>query len=276
MNNSGPFIVFDLGGTNLRVGVSRDGSAIDDQKKVPTPPKFEDGVAAIEKAGKELLQGATPAAVVGGIGWTLDDTHSHIFNSTKVNLMDWSGKPLREELEKRLGAPVRLENDVALVGLGEAHVGAGKASKILAYITVSTGVNGVRIVDGEIDRVTHGFETGKQLIPEGRLEDLVSGTAVTKKFGIHPKDLDSLDERNKLADMVAEGLFNTVVHWSPDLIVLGGSMIIGKNPVPIPRIEESLAKLVAPVYPSAPPIVMAGLGDIGGLEGARILAAQLT
>ncbi len=275
MNMTGPFIVFDLGGTNLRVGVSQDGSTIDDLRTLPTPTVFEMGVSAIETAAGKMLGGSTPAAVVGGIGWALDKTHSYIFRSTKKNLLDWNDKPLRGELAKRLGAPTRLENDVALVGLGEAHVGAGKDSVILAYVTVSTGVNGVRIVDGAIDRATYGFETGKQIISAGTLEDLVSGTAVTKKFGIHPKDLDSLDERNKLADLLAEGLYNTILHWSPDRIVLGGSMIIGVNPIPIPRVEESLAKILT-IFPEVPEIRMATLGDSGGLEGARILAAHLT
>lgn len=265
------FVLFDLGGTNVRVGVSRDGSNLDASQGVPTPPKFEDGVVTIEKAARAMLGGATPTAVVGGVGWALDETRSRIFRSTKKNFLDWNDKPLREELEKRLNAPVRLENDTALVGLGEAHVGAGKGSAILAYVTVSTGVNGARIIDGRVDRATYGFETGKQIISQGRLEDLVSGAAVQKKFGIHPKELDSLEERNKLADMLAEGLYNTCLHWSPDRIVLGGSMIIGMNPIPIPRTQESLARLLT-MYPKAPEIRMAFLGDEGGLQGARVLA----
>ncbi|MBI5456367.1 ROK family protein [Candidatus Kaiserbacteria bacterium] len=272
---AGPFIVFDLGGTNLRVGVSTDGSKVDDIRTLPTPPLFDMGVGAIETTARNMLGGVQPSALVGGVGWTIDKTRSHIFNSTKKNLIDWNDKPLRAELEKRLACPVRLENDVAMVGLGEAHVGAGKGSSILAYVTVSTGVNGVRIVDGAIDRFTFGFETGKQLVAEGKLEDLVSGTAVSKKFGIAPKDLDSLEEREKLADMLAEGLYNTVLHWSPDTIVLGGSMIIGVNPIPIPRTEDSLRRLLASVYPDVPAIKMAALGDNGGLEGARILARNL-
>ena len=266
---SGPFVLFDLGGTNVRIGVSRDGSNVDASHTVPTPPKFEDGVGTIEHAAKEMLRGAAASAVVGGVGWTLDPAHASIFKSTKANFLGWNGKPLREELTKRFSAPVRLENDVSLVGLGEAHVGGGKGSAILAYVTVSTGVNGVRIVDGRIDRATYGFETGKQIISEGRLEELVSGAAVQKKFGIHPKELDSLDERNKLADLLAEGLYNTCLHWSPDRIVLGGSMIIGANPIPIPRTRETLARLLT-IYPEVPEIRMAALGDEGGLQGARI------
>lgn len=267
----GPYVVFDLGGTNVRIGVSHDGTNLDASQIMPTPPVFEDGVGAIEKAAREMLDGAAPLAIVGGIGWALDETKSSIRNSTKKNLADWSGKPLKDELGKRLGAPVRLENDVALVGLGEAYVGGGVGSTILVYYTVSTGVNGVRIVEGKIDRATYGFETGKQIISQGRLEELVSGTAVQKKFGIHPKELDSLDERNKLADLLAEGLYNTCLHWSPDRIVLGGSMIIGVNPIPLARTQESLAKLLT-VYPSVPELRMATLGDEGGLHGARILA----
>ena len=57
-----------------------------------------------------------------------------------------------------------LANDSDLDGLGEATVGAGKGFNIVAYITVSTGIGGVRIVGGKIDVSTYGFEPGHQII----------------------------------------------------------------------------------------------------------------
>ena len=75
-----------------------------------------------------------------------------------------------------------IANDTAVVGLGEAHRGAGIGYNIVTYITVSTGVGGTRIVDGRIDRRIYGFEPGHQTIDidnsvwegsaSGQLEDL--------------------------------------------------------------------------------------------------------
>ena len=141
---AGPFLLFDLGGTKMRVALSRDGSALDEVKSVPTPARFDEGVDTLLRVAREVLGAHTPVAVVGGIGWVLDKSRSHIFRSTKANLLDWNDKPLRGELEKRLNAPVRLENDSVLAALGEAVRGAGKGHNIVAYYTVSTGVGGAR------------------------------------------------------------------------------------------------------------------------------------
>ena len=131
-------------------------------------------------------------------------------------------------------------------------------------------MGGDRIVEGRLDSYTYNPEMGRQLIDGVELEDLVSGTAVQKKFGIHPKDLDSLEEREKLADLLAVGLYNTTLHWSPDTIVLGGSMIVGLNPIPLERVEKTLAKRLT-MYPKAPAIKMGELGDSAGLYGALAL-----
>ncbi len=272
---AGPFILFDLGGTNVRVGVSRDGSALDEIHAVPTPPSFDEGVEGIERVARDMLGGAAPRAVVGGIGWVLDRSRSHIFRSTKANLIDWNDKPLREELEKRFKAPVSLENDCVLAALGEAVAvaGAGKGHDIVAYYTVSTGVGGARIVRGKPDVYASGFEPGKQLIDDRNLEEHVSGAAVQKKFGIHPKELSDIGERSLLAKILARGVHNAIVHWSPDIFVFGGSMMIGVNPIPLDVVEETLRTTLV-FYPKLPAISLAALGDEAVLHGARIVASE--
>lgn len=258
----------------MRAALSRDGSTLDEVRSTPTPPSFAEGVEGIERVARELLGGNTPTAVVGGIGWVLDKSRSHIFRSTKANLVDWNDKPLREELQRRFNAPVSLENDSVLAALGEAVGGAGKGHDIVAYYTVSTGVGGARVVHGAPDLYAGGFEPGKQLIDEHNLEELVSGTAVQKKFGVHPKDLADLGARSELAKILARGVHNAIVHWSPDIFVFGGSMMIGVNPLPLDVVEATLRTSLT-FYPQLPVISLAALGDDGVLHGARILAPKI-
>ena len=104
------------------------------------------------------------------------------------------------------------------------------------------------------------------------LEDLVSGTAVRKKFGVHPKDLSSLPEREKLADTLAEGLRLTLLRWPTGLFVIGGSMIVGQNPIPLDRVRAALAASLQDH--NVPEIKMAELGDNGGLWGGIALLKQ--
>jgi predicted NBD/HSP70 family sugar kinase len=167
-----------------------------------------------------------------------------------------------------------LENDAALCGLGENKYGAGKGSSIMAYLTVSTGVNGVRIVDGKIDRSTEGFEIGGQYLSHGdtleTFEELVSGSAIHKKYGMHPRDIPKDSHIwEDLARITAIGVHNIILEWSPDTIVLGGSMFndIG---IPVARVEEHL-KTIMHKFTTIPRVVHSELKDDGGLYGALAL-----
>lgn len=261
-------IVFDIGGTSMRVAPEKDGG-LGEVVKVATPRDPHEAIATLTSLMQKSA-GASISAVAGGIRGRVIDG---VFQEDKV-LSEWYGLNIVDEISKALGASVKIVHDTAAAGLGETHHGAGRGSNICAYITVSTGVGGDRIVDGRIDRATYNPEIGRQLIDGVELEDLVSGTAVQKKFGMHPQDLESEEERNKLADLLAIGLYNTTLHWSPDTIVLGGSMILGKNSIPLPRVVASLAQRLATTYPTVPVIKKAELGDSAGLYGALVMLLE--
>lgn len=236
-------------------------------KKVPTPRDPLEGIAKFVELARECARGEKITAVTGCVAGSVSNSGEI---SEARNLRAWEGMNIVQKLSEVFGVSVRMVNDAALAGLGEAYAGAGRGATALAYVTVSTGVGGGWIVDGRI-AAAGGVASIK--VNGTDLEDIVSGTAVTKKFGIHPKDLDSVEERNKLADILAEGLRVVTERWSPDTIVLGGSMIVGVNPIPISRVQESLNKLLA-MYPRPPFIKMAELGDNGGLWGGLALLKQ--
>ena len=260
------YIVADIGGTNMRVATA-SADSLGEIKKVPTPKNPSEGIATFVALARECARGEKITALAGCVAGNVSDEG---VISDAHNLRAWEGTNIVQELSGALGVPVRIVNDAALAGLGEAYAGAGRGTSALVYITVSTGVGGGWIVDGKI---AAAGSVANIKVGEIDLEDLVSGTAVTKKFGIHPKDLDSLEERNKLAEALAEGLRVVTLRWSPETIVLGGSMILGKNPIPISRVQESLNKLL-PQYPKPPLIKMAELGDNGGLWGGIALLKQ--
>ncbi len=255
------FIVFDIGGTNMRVATATL-EALGDIKKVPTPKSAEEGIAQLSQLAKEL--GGTFTAAGGDIAGRVS---AEGVLSDARNLSAWNGVNVVESISVVLGVPVRAYNDAIVVGLGEAHVGAGKGFSQVAYVTVSTGVGGAFITE---DNLAMSPLLGDLILSSGDLESQISGTAIQKKFGIHPKDLDSLEERNKLADILAHGLSELNEAWKPDVFVLGGSMIVGKNPIPLVQVTKTLSELV-----QTPPVIkMAALGDNGGLEGGRVLAGQ--
>jgi len=174
--------------------------------------------------------------------------------------------------------PIFLENDSALAGVGEAMFGAGRGSEIVAYHTISTGVGGVKIEDGEIDDASTGFEPGHQILDIDRtvlgeditptLENLVSGTAVAERFGVKAYEIPQSDiVWDELAEYLAQGLRNTILYWSPDVIVLGGSMILGDPAISVDTIRKYTVKAIDD-FTVTPLIVKAELGDHAGLYGA--------
>lgn len=269
------YIVFDIGGTKTRVGISEDLETLGQVESFKTPVKFEEGIAKIISAIKKLTA-EVPEGIAGGIRGPLMEDKTGIVNDSV--LTKWAGKSVVGEIKKTFDVPVFLENDSAIAGVGEAIYGAGKDFEIVAYHTISTGVGGVKIENGEIDMASVGFEPGHQVLDIDRtilgedikptLENLVSGTAVKNRFGVEPYEIPQSDVLwDELAEYLAQGLRNTILYWSPDVIILGGSMIAGDPRIEIDPIRKYVVETLDGFVPS-PFITMAKLGDEVGLYGA--------
>lgn len=282
-------ILLDIGGTKTRVALSRDGCTFGDPMIFLTPKDGRIGVEEIAKAAKEMLGGEKAALAAGGIAGVLSRDRSIFIEGP--NLSGWSGRNIPTLLSAALGCSVYLENDTAIVGLGEYAHGAGAvltpSPEIFAYITISTGVGGVRIVRGGIDVAAYTFEPGHQIVDAGRgllktsvggfggdFEGLVSGHSIEERYGKKPYDIHDTAFWDEMAKLTAYGLHNTIVHWSPDVVVIGGSMMKEVG-IPIDRIRHYLSGMLH-VYPQLPRILPAKLGDIGGLFGALEFARLKT
>ncbi len=251
-------IIADIGGTKMRLARTDDMQRFSEPLILDTPQDDDAFLGVFEHAVEKLAASDKVEAIVAGKPlWKRRDG-------------------LEEELRKRLPAPVSFENDTALVGLGEAHYGAGQGSQIFVYITVSTGVNGIRIVDGRVDTSTQGFEIGGQYLNLGSTvswEEMISGTAISKRFGSHPKDLGKGNAVwEELAETLAYGLHNSILHWSPDRVAIGGSML-NEVGISVERTALHLKKIMRK-FPRVPDIVHSKLGDVGGLYGGLALLRQ--
>lgn len=266
----------------MRIARSRDGHTFDEPTILSTPKDFDDGVAVFVRVARELAAGERISAVAGGIAGPLSRDKRMLINSP--HLHGWIEKPFAAAIEQELSAPLRLENDTAVVGLGEAIAGAGQGHAIVAYLSISTGVGGARIVDGKIDAATYGFEPGHQIIDAGgglaleneppfpgrTLEAYVSGSSVTERYGKQPYEIIDPAFWDRMARLLAFGVNNIIVHWSPSIVVIGGSMMKTVG-IPIDRVE-AYVNGITHIYPELPPIVHSELGDVGGLHGALALA----
>jgi glucokinase len=273
-------ITFDIGGTNTRIAASKDGKTLSDPIIYPTPQDFNQAIEQFVKTVTQLTQGEKITAIAGGMPGPMDTEKSMLIKAP--NLKNWNNKPFKKIVENRLQTKLFLENDTAMWGVGEATQGGGKGYSIMAYMTVSTGVGGTRILDGTIDRSYQGFEPGHQIIgPQGpicscggtgHLEALISGTALEKKYGKPPKEITDKAVWDEEAKYLAIGLLNTSVFWSPECIVLGGSMM---RDISLETVEKYMEEYNH-ILPSLPVLKRSELGDMGGLLGALSLAQTTT
>jgi predicted NBD/HSP70 family sugar kinase len=276
------YILFDIGGTKTRVAISKDLTKLDEHVSFSTKATSKEGVAAIIKAVEKFNTNGKIKGIAGGIRGLLLEDKSGIDNDGV--LKGWAGKSFTKDLTEHFGVPVYLENDTAMAGLGEAVFGAGKDMDLVVYHTVSTGVGGVKIEHGVIDESSSGFEPGHQVLDIDRtilgddisptLENLVSGAGVEARLGTKAYDIPQEDTLwDELAEYLAQGLRNTILYWSPEVIVLGGSMIIGDPKIPIEAIRKYTVE-VLDGFVTCPFITTAKLGDEAGLYGTMAYLAQ--
>jgi predicted NBD/HSP70 family sugar kinase len=275
------YVLLDIGGTKTRVTVSEDLETFSDVDSFKTPVTFEEGVEKICASIKKLTDNDI-TAIAGGVRGLLTEEKDGIQND--AILSQWVGKNLVTSLQVFGDIPIFLENDTAMAGVGEALYGAGRESEIVAYHTISTGVGGVKVENGEIDIASTGFEPGHQILDIDRtilgeditptLENLVSGTALGERFGTNAYDIPQSDVVwDELAEYLAQGLRNTILYWSPDVIVLGGSMIVGDPAISVDAVRKYTVEAIDG-FVQTPLIAKAELGDHAGLFGAMAILKQ--
>src|SRR3989344_3561916 len=217
----------DIGGSHMRIAMSDAPGKLEKPFICDTPAKFETAVATFAKSARESANGRPITSGVVGIAGLLSVDRKALLKAP--HLRDWENKNIAETFSNALGVSIHFENDAALGALGEVVFGAGTGVSILAYITVGTGVGGARVVDRQIDRSMFGFEIGHQLLGTGlgapEWEELVSGSGLGKKYGKPSSEIKDQTIWNECADNFAIGLYNAILHWSPERVVLGGALL---------------------------------------------------
>lgn len=260
----------------MRIAICEDGKTISNLVVFTTPPTFEEGMQMLIENGRKIAGNMNISAVAGGLAGSFDSRHECLVSGSNVKA--WIGHPIKKELERAFQAPVMLENDAALAGLGEAVEGAGKDHEIIAYITVSTGVGGARITRKTIDPCKYGFEPGFQIVDAGKclcttcakmhLGAHISGRGIEDRYHKKAEEITDGAIWDDIARHLAIGLNNTIVHWCPDIVVLGGAVM---QSISIEKVRIYVAEMLR-IYPEVPPIEQAMLGDMSGLYGALEIA----
>jgi glucokinase len=182
----------DVGGTKIAAAVVAPKGKILNEVRYPTqaipPNRLMGTIARAITEAKDGFEVGGVCLAVPGLILTAESTV--IF---APNLHEIENIPLDEEIGRRTGLSVTVENDANAAAWGEFRYGAGKDIDHQVFITLGTGVGGGVITHGVLLRGAQGAggELGHVTIdPEGPvcgcgnygcLEALASGTAIQRR-----------------------------------------------------------------------------------------------
>jgi len=245
----------------------------------------------VDSVGNLALE--NPAVGLGAPGFV--DPKTGAVGSS--NLRPLSFKPFQDDLQKRLGMPVRVVNDANCFALSEALHGAGKGYGMVLGIILGTGMGGGLVLDGKLWSGSQGIagEWGHATVnPEGPAcycgrrgcqELYLSGTGIQRMYrertgsdlGVQQifeasqegSDADAVQVMEIFLETFGQALGNLVMSLDPDVIVIGG----GVSNLPI-LYKEGLQRVSAQVFQGRQNIriVQNQLGDSSGVYGAAAAA----
>lgn len=143
-------LALDFGGTKLAAATVNLGSRQwlgYERRFSPVSANANTDLEIMRSLIHSLLQDTKPAAIGVSFGGPVDANTGTVRLSHHVT--GWENIPLKEFLEKEFDVPAYVDNDANVAALGEHRFGAGQGYDSLFYITVSTGVGGGWILNGQ-------------------------------------------------------------------------------------------------------------------------------
>ena len=304
-------ICVDIGGTTLRVALLTASLQIVTKFTQPTLPHLgperatqaiTSMMAALDKNDLKNIEGiglSVASPLEGDTGLLIDPP----------NLPGWSGISLSSMISKEAGLPVKIGNDATLAALAEHRVGAGRGYSNMLYYTLSTGIGGGIVLNGELYKGANGFagELGHMTVDfngprcncgnVGCLEALASGSALAReaRAGITLGESTTLSDENangpsaiqifqaamkgdrfsmRLVNRAARALGAAFVSaayaFDPHVIIVGGGISLSFEQLK-PGIDQYIAVHASSRQNKAILIMLSALGDNASLIGAGCL-----
>lgn len=297
-----PILGIDLGGTKIEAAFLDPDAFEKPLARVRVPTERENGydhildqiARACEMASAEaglpmpeVLGIGTPGSLNPGTGLL------HGSNTTCLN-----GRPLKADLERRLGVRVEMANDANCFALAEATFGSARDYPVVFGIILGTGVGGGLVVNRHVLNGCHGIagEWGQLILDpagplsvygtRGTIEAHIAGFSLENFYEEHTGARLSLREivsraragtdpaaratLDRLVDCFASSLAMLVNSIDADAYVLGGGVgNIDELYSPETR-EKIAARVFTPQFRAA--ILRPVLGDSAGVFGAALLA----
>ncbi|MFA5161441.1 MAG: ROK family protein [Elusimicrobiales bacterium] len=222
----------DLGGTNFRAGLVRDGKTIKTAVKAINAAAGQDELLSDFFALTDSV--ITPQARGIGVGVpTIVDTERGIIYET-VNIPAWKDVPLKKLLEERYKIPARINNDANCFAAGEKYFGKAREFKSAVGMVMGTGLGAGLIIDGRLynGRNCGAGEFGEIAYLDKNYEHYCSGKFFKAKGTTGKEafakaacgDKAALELFEEFGSHVGEAVKTVMLAVDPEIIVFGGSV----------------------------------------------------
>lgn len=289
------FLTFDIGGTLIKYGVITEKGTF--LTKTETPTESHLGGKAVlnkvKKIGDQLMESFDISGVCISTAGQVDSKKGEILYASSL-LPEYTGMPIKKELETHFNKPVAVENDVNSVGLAEAWIGKGKNTKSMFCLTIGTGIGGSYVIDNKL-HTGHSFSGGEiGYIPiEGKeFQELASTRTLVKNVaeikGIPIEELNGkkifdaaingdevcIEQIDKLVYYLSKGIATIAYIMNPEMIVIGGGITNQKEYL-YPLIMKQLEiDLIPAIYKKTKIEIAENLNDAGMIGALRNFLLQ--
>lgn len=274
------YISIDLGGTSTRIASSKDLETFHKVEKFHTVSDLSRERELVNEAVQKVSDGDDIEFICIGVPGFVDRYERRF--GTIVNFPELTGVKYGDFFMLGDVENIIVENDAALAGLAESKRGEAFNHRVVAYITLSTGVGGVRIQDQKLSRIQGKSEPGHMIIIEdGQYDDVcgqkgclhayLSGSMFEKVYGIKAPLAEDSEIWDEYGRHLATGIINICAMWDPSIIVIGGS-ISGRFDMFGPSMFKNLDNQDLFVVPE---ILRSEMGDNNGLLGGFDLISQV-
>jgi glucokinase len=277
-------LAVDIGGSKFAAGLMTfrgellDRSRIDVERDVG-PQSHLAGLATVvsEQLERARSQHAVRVRAIGiGCPGPIERNCETV---SPINISSWRSFPLRQHLHDLTSLPVYGDLDAKALALSEGWLGAGRGVSSFCAMTVSTGVGGGFVIDGELlDGATgNAGHVGHIIVePGGRrcgcgargcLEAEASGLAIEAITGRSPTE-PTYDIMRRTGRLVGRAAGMICTSMDLDLVVVGGGVALGFAATFFNAAQEEIDAVARVGQGAAARITPVRLGDQGALIGA--------
>ncbi|WP_027626561.1 ROK family protein [Clostridium lundense] len=305
-------IGIDLGGTKINSVLSDFNGNIISQCTIYTEAsKGKDHVLNrimmtidnVLKSGNKTIENIRSIGI--GSPGPLDSRNGVIITTPNLPFSNFN---IVQPIKSKYNVPTYLDNDANVAALGELLFGAGKGTRNMIYVTVSTGIGGGAIINGSLYRgnTFNALEIGHTTVDPngprcncgnyGCAEVMASGTAIARQgkeavqkgentalakyenitsYEVFKEakngDKVSIDIINKSLNYLGICIANIVSSFDPEMIVVGGG-VTKAGEIVFTKMREVVNQRCFKVMAEACKIVPAALGTDAGVMGSIALA----